>query len=320
MDLPDISLTAVLAPLYAVIEVVGIASAVHAAMRVRTAQGSFAWCLALIAFPAISLPLWWVFGRRKIHGYLQTIRDAQDQNQGLINEVYSALEVMRVDHGWLAERDLVPLERLSDRRFTVGNCVKLLVNGEETFGAIFEAIDAAEHYILVEYYIVADDQIGGEFQRKLIEKVRAGVRVHFLYDEIGSYELPKRYVSELREAGCDASAFKTTIGKTNRFQINFRNHRKIVVVDGHTAFVGGLNVADDYLGRNPEYGHWRDTHLRLHGPVRPGGPALLFGGLVLGDPHLAAAAVEAGPARGWQHRRARAADRADRRPGSLRDF
>jgi cardiolipin synthase len=140
------------------------------------------------------------------------------------------------------------------------------VDGTACFEAIFAAIKEAQHYVLAQFYIVRDDAIGRQFQAALMEKARAGVKVYLLYDEIGSFSLSRAYVEELRAAGVAVSAFQTTRGRQNRFQLNFRNHRKIVVVDGRIAFTGGLNVGDEYLGRDPKVGHWRDTQVRLEGP------------------------------------------------------
>jgi cardiolipin synthase len=104
-------------------------------------------------------------------------------------------------------------------------------------------------------------------QQALIERARSGVRVYMLYDEVGSKGLPQAYVDELLAAGVEVSSFNPTRGSGNRFQLNFRNHRKIVVVDGTTAWVGGHNVGDEYLGLDPEFTPWRDTHVKLEGPV-----------------------------------------------------
>jgi cardiolipin synthase len=146
----------------------------------------------------------------------------------------------------------------------------LLVDGDSTFTSILDGIDAAENYILFQFFIVHDDDIGREIKRRLVERARAGVRVYFLYDEVGSHDLPKSYKKELREAGIEVSAFNTRKGPGNRFQINFRNHRKVVVVDGKIAWIGGHNVGDEYLGRDPKFGHWRDTHVRIEGPATLG--------------------------------------------------
>jgi cardiolipin synthase len=91
--------------------------------------------------------------------------------------------------------------------------------------------------------------------------------VYFLYDEVGSHDLGRAYLDTLRSAGVAVYDFHTRKGPRNRFQINFRNHRKVVVVDGAVAWIGGHNVGDEYLGKDPKFGHWRDTHVRLAGPA-----------------------------------------------------
>lgn len=112
-----------------------------------------------------------------------------------------------------------------------------------------------------------DDKLGRELKSRLILKARENVRIYFLYDEIGSHKLPASYTQEMKDAGIITSAFHTTQGKANRFQLNFRNHRKIVIVDGKVAYVGGHNVGDEYVSGHPKLGHWRDTHVEVQGPV-----------------------------------------------------
>ena len=115
-------------------------------------------------------------------------------------------------------------------------------------------------------------------QQALIERARAGVRVYMLYDEMGSKGLSKAYLEELRTAGVEVSSFKPTQGTGNRFQLNFRNHRKMVVVDGVTGWIGGHNVGDEYIGLDPELNPWRDTHVRIVGPA-----VLQLQATILGD-------------------------------------
>jgi cardiolipin synthase len=103
-----------------------------------------------------------------------------------------------------------------------------------------------------------------------VEKARQGVRVYVLYDEVGSSDLIESSLVELRDAGVDVRRFNTTQGRANRWQLNFRNHRKIVVVDGQKGWVGGLNIGDEYMGRDPAIGAWRDTHVKVTGPVVQG--------------------------------------------------
>jgi len=145
--------------------------------------------------------------------------------------------------------------------------VELLIDGDATFTSIFEGIEAAKEYILFQFYIVKDDGLGRKVKERLIAKRRDGVRVYFLYDEVGSHRLPNEYKNELRAAGVEMYNFHTRKGPRNRFQVNFRNHRKIVVVDGDIAWIGGHNIGDEYLGKDPKFGHWRDTHVRIEGPA-----------------------------------------------------
>lgn len=245
----------------------GILSAIHAVAGVRTPQGAIAWAVSLVTFPYLALPLYWVLGRDRFHGYWEALRaaglTAADHQVAVLAE---RLEQARADllPDW-ADR-LGVLARLGSTPFTRDNALDLLVDGEATFAAIFAAIEGAERYCLVQFFIVKDDTLGRRLQALLIRKAAAGVQVLLLYDEIGSHALPPTYIDALRMAGVLCSTFHTTKGPRNRFQLNFRNHRKIVVVDGRCAFVGGHNVGDEYLGRGP-LGHWRDTHLRVQGPA-----------------------------------------------------
>jgi cardiolipin synthase len=151
--------------------------------------------------------------------------------------------------------------------FLPGNSVRTLVNGTATFEAIFQAIENARHYVIVQFFIVRDDALGEMFKDALIAKAQQGVRVYFLYDSIGSFDLPHRYVASLRAGGVDTHPFATTRRFVNRLQLNFRNHRKIVSVDGERAFVGGHNVGVEYLGGKPPLSPWRDTHIEVRGPA-----------------------------------------------------
>ena len=160
-------------------------------------------------------------------------------------------------------------QRLAAFPYLGGNQVELLVDGEATFAVFLDGIDRARDYVLVQFYIVRDDRIGRELADRLIARARAGVAVRFLYDEIGSGDLDD-YRERLAAAGVEVAPFGSTRGSGNRFQLNFRNHRKIVVVDGVEGWVGGHNVGDEYLGRDPEIGPWRDTHLRVAGPAALG--------------------------------------------------
>ncbi len=134
---------------------------------------------------------------------------------------------------------------------TTGNRVELLIDGEQTFDSILAGLAAAEKYILFQFYIIREDDLGRRLCRVLADKARAGVKVFLLYDEIGSRKFPgTRLYRQLQMTGVKVAPFNTTQGRRNRFQLNFRNHRKNVVVDGKYAWIGGHNVGDEYLGLN----------------------------------------------------------------------
>jgi len=119
---------------------------------------------------------------------------------------------------------------------------------------------------LIQFFIIRDDPLGRQLQAALLERAAAGVRVYLLYDGVGCHDLPASYGEALRAGGVQVHPFKTRRWR-NRFQLNFRNHRKIVVIDGVRGFVGGLNVGEEYLGKKPPLAPWRDTHMELQGPA-----------------------------------------------------
>jgi len=250
----------------AALEVAGIATAFHAVMSARTSQGAVAWVIALVTIPYVALPLYLVLGRNKFRGYVDARRAGDARVVEYVRSFREQFDYRVPIEGWSGAYEKV-LEALSRLPFSDFNRTRILVDGQETFNAIFRGIDGARDYVLVQFFIGKDDSLGRDLQDRLVRKAREGVQVYFLYDEIGCHKLPSSYLDELRSAGVAVSAFRTRKGHLNRFQINFRNHRKIVVADGRLAFVGGLNVGDEYMGKNAKFGRWRDTHLEVEGPV-----------------------------------------------------
>ena len=255
--------------LIAVIHGLGVLAAIHAVFTVRTAQGAIAWALSLFFMPYLTLLPYLIFGRSRFDAYI----DARRQVDKQMHRAMAALNW----RPWIEEAiaagqsdaygQLRALPRLGRTPCLANNQIKLLVDGQATFAAILEALAGARQVILIQFFIVHDDRIGRRLQEVLLERAAAGVRVHFLYDRVGSHALPRRYVERLRQGGVKMHAFPTGSGLLNRFQLNFRNHRKIVVVDGERGFLGGLNVGDEYLGENPRLSPWRDTHIEVHGPA-----------------------------------------------------
>jgi cardiolipin synthase len=255
---------------YALIELIGIVLAFHAVLHARSSQAAIAWAVSLIATPFFALPLYVLFGGRKLSGYIQARRSGdravKRHTLGVVRDRLLPFKTDPSGRSRLAQA----LESLSGMFFTRGNTLRLLIDGHDSFAAIFEAIENADEYILIQFFIIRDDRLGRKLQQALIEKSRQGVHCSLLYDGIGSFALPNSYVTKLQRSGVDVRVFRSHTGTFNRFQFNFRNHRKIVIVDGRVAFAGGHNVGVEYLGEQKRFGHWRDTHVRIEGPAVQG--------------------------------------------------
>lgn len=255
--------------LIALLHTLGSIAAVHAVLTVRTAQGSIAWALSLTFIPYLTLIPYLVFGRSTFDGYIKARRQANEEMRKAISELNWRpwVEEALTARASQAYASLRAMPKLGRTPCLANNQVRLLVNGHATFEAIFQAIEQARQAVLIQFFIVHDDRLGQRLQTVLLQKAAQGVAVYMLYDRIGSHSLPHSYVQALRDGGVHVKAFATRSGWLNRFQVNFRNHRKIVVVDGVQGFVGGHNVGDEYMGDKPPLAPWRDTHVQVRGPV-----------------------------------------------------
>lgn len=148
---------------------------------------------------------------------------------------------------------------------TLDNKVKLLMDGEEKFADLRSELEKARHYIHFQYYIIKNDEVFASIVPILVERVQAGVEVRILYDGMGGRFMPKRRWKELEKQGIKVGCFfPPFLGRLN-LRVNYRNHRKIVVIDGRIGYVGGFNIGKEYIGKEPRFGYWRDTHLKLIG-------------------------------------------------------
>ncbi len=247
----------------------GWVAAAHAALTARTSQGAIAWAVSLAFMPLFALIPYVLFGRSRFGSYVDARRIRNCQFREITKQIdlnsYAPIQRETLTASGLAT--IKTLVELTKAPFSNGNSVQLLVNGAQTFPAIFAAIAAAKKYVVVQYYIVEDDGLGRKLKDCLLKKAKEGIAVYFLVDGFGSHALPEAYLSELQAAGAYASRFLSPRGRASRFQLNFRNHRKIVVVDGEQAFIGGLNISDQYLGLKPPLSPWRDTHIQICGPA-----------------------------------------------------
>lgn len=264
-----VSLPPWLVALVLVVHLLGFVTSLVALLQTRTAQGTLAWLIALNALPWVAIPAWWLFGRRRFEGYVSARRGEDRELSAVAARAAEQAKAFGVTVS-AGRGDLDALEKLAKMPILGSNAVDILVDGEESYESMFQGMERARKTLLVLFYTVRDDEVGRRMQEILIRKASEGVLVRFLFDGAGSYHLPESWMNTLEEAGVRTAGFRLGRGVRLRSQLNFRNHRKIVVVDGREGWVGGLNIGEEYLGRDPDIGAWRDTHLHLVGPAALG--------------------------------------------------
>jgi cardiolipin synthase A/B len=224
------------------------------------------WLVVLGSFPLLGFFFYIMFGRNYRKQRLFKQKALLDEQAFLKHEGNRSFEIDDLHYIGEHQQPLLRLaHHLGKSPVSLATETKVLTNGEATFTAIFEELQKATHHIHLEYYIVRHDGVGQQLKEILIDKAKKGVHVRFLYDAVGSWKLSRAYIEELREAGVEMVPFSPVRLPFLNNKINFRNHRKIIVIDGTVGFVGGLNIGDEYLGKNEYFGFWRDTHLWLRG-------------------------------------------------------
>lgn len=249
-----------------VVQVTAVASSVHAVLTARTAQAALGWAIALNTIPGLAVPAYWIVGRSDFDERVSLHRAGREQVDPVVETLVGRMEKFR-----LADEDMIATvgtaQNLASLPALRANDSELLVDGEATFDDILRGINEAQDYILMQWFIVRDDGIGRRIQQKLIDKARAGVDVYFLYDFYGSLGLSEAYTEEMEDAGVAVSSYVGDESWLSRLRVNFRNHRKVTVVDGRVAWIGGHNLGDEYLGLHDRLTPWRDTHIRIEGPA-----------------------------------------------------
>jgi cardiolipin synthase len=240
----------------------GIMATIDAIWNGRTSQGTLAWVVALIFIPFITLPLYLFFGSKKFRAY-KKVRESRSKVLAQINQQY-LIEQKKYSNTQSA--GITSLEKLARLPQAEDNKVELLINGEQTFTNIFKEIEAAQHCVLVQFYIINDDKLGKHLQEVLINKAKQGVKIYFIYDEVGSSNLDSLFLKAMTDVGVNCSRFNP-FRFHKHLQFNFRNHRKLIVIDNKISFIGSHNIADQYLSHNAKLEQWRDTHLQIDGPA-----------------------------------------------------
>ncbi len=236
----------------------------------RNPVKTISWILVLVLLPFAGIVIYLFFGQEYRKNKMYSRKGLRNLEK-LRNLTLEQLDNLPENHLQISDQ-LYSKKRLmnlllsnSNAIITNNNEIKILRNGEETFPEIFRAIEQATHHIHLEYYIVEDDKIGNYLRELLIQKALEGVEVRFIYDDVGSWELKRKWLRTMTDAGVMVDCFMRVRYPMLTSKVNYRNHRKILVVDGETAFVGGLNFADRYQDGVPGIGPWRDTHIKIIG-------------------------------------------------------
>lgn len=233
----------------------------------RWPASTVAWLMAIVTVPILGGLLYLAFGIDRMESKVRRRRaSTQAMSRSLPRLATGHLHSLQGLPE--SQQQLMRLAKsVAGSSATVGNRVQLFHHSPDAFAAIQHAIANAEQSIHLEYYIWQPDNIGTKLRDLLIEKSKQGVRVRFLYDSIGSMRLKHAFLQPMRDAGIEVAVFLPGRSLRDAWSINFRSHRKIIVIDGHYGFTGGMNVGDEYLGKSKHFGYWRDTHLRLEGPA-----------------------------------------------------
>lgn len=232
----------------------------------RNIDNTLTWIVILVLIPPIGFILYAMFGRSIAKKNMFRVKEKEDKViKDKILESYVEIE-SNLDPYLDENKDIIyTLANSNNAHFTADNDVDIYPESNMFFNSLLEELKKAEEYINIQFYIFKDDRIGKEIIEILKEKAQAGVEVRLLYDAVGGRNLSKKAVKEMKAAGVQVANFFPSFLNIINFNLNFRNHRKIVVIDGKVGFVGGFNVGDEYLGRDPKFGEWRDTHIKLTG-------------------------------------------------------
>lgn len=233
-------------------------------------SSTLAWIMLLFILPGVGIFLYMAFSQNIAR---QKIFKLYENEQAIL-EVPSLNQKDAIERGefefqnpmgdkW---KSLIKLNQAYGSSFyTQNNNIDIFTDGNEKMDALFKDIDRAKESIHIEYFIVKKDIVGDTMLKKLIKKAREGVKVRLLVDALGSWRINKRLVRKLIECGGSYAEFFPTKWKILNSKINYRNHRKLTIIDNKIGYIGGFNIAREYIGRKRKFGYWRDTHIRIKG-------------------------------------------------------
>ncbi|QJA10250.1 cardiolipin synthase [Romboutsia sp. CE17] len=249
----------------------------------RDPSKTVAWLLIFILLPGIGLITYAIFGRnlRKIKIFKTQKLANSIKEEKLFKNLEEINKIIRLEQDTITiskflknnEEDNARLKIISLLLntgmfpFTTNNKIDVFVDGNEKFNSLIRDIENAKDHIHLEYFIIKDSEIGRKIKELLIKKSKENVKIRILYDDVGCWRFwfHRKFFNEMKSYGIEIVPFLPTKFPIIGGKLNYRNHRKIVVIDGQIGYTGGINIGDEYMGRNKKFGYWRDTHIRIEG-------------------------------------------------------
>lgn len=225
---------------------------------------TWAWLLILFVLPGVGFIIYLIFGQNLSRQKIFREKKVIDEKKSRV-----LMEKFKEEKEKGASSEFMELVRMnythSGALYTEGNSLTTFIDGEKKFEALINDIRDAKEFIHIEYYIFRMDNLGKTLIDELSKKVQDGVEVRFVVDAMGSKSIRNKDIKYIRSLGIKFHIFFPGISPYVNIRINFRNHRKIVVIDGEVGYVGGFNVGDEYVNKGDQFDYWRDTHIRIKG-------------------------------------------------------
>lgn len=229
----------------------------------RNPVKSLAWITVLLMVPVFGVVLYIFFGRSLKNTRMITRRNRRRLRK---KESFRSVDVSKLTLSTASRQQIKMAKTITGSIYYPGNKVEIFTDGHSKFDALIADMESAKEYIHLQYYIFTDDNTGTRVAETLMRKAREGVKVRVIYDHIGSINTKSKFFRRMTEAGVAVYPFFRVTFPVFATRINWRNHRKIAIIDGKVGYIGGMNIADRYIN-GVSYGIWRDTHLRITGPA-----------------------------------------------------
>ena len=261
----------------------GIVLSINIILENRDPTKTMAWLLIFIVLPGVGLIIYCFLGRnirkRKLFHTQKLASDIKEnnlfKNMESIEELVELEQISIKNNKLLDDRNYEEIKKkvvsllLNTGKFpfTSNNDVKIFIDGNEKFESLLKDIENAKEHIHLEYFIIKNSDIGIKIKDLLIKKAKSGVKVKILYDDVGCWRFwfHRKFFNDMKKVGIQISAFLPATFPFIGGKLNYRNHRKIVIKDGHIGYTGGIKIGDEYMGKNKKFGYWRDTHIRIEG-------------------------------------------------------